>query len=130
MNAMKVFSWFNKPQLDLENEMMQTRNTLKAQQVQYAELTGRNLQLQQRVDYLQGVVDDINARESSIQSFAVDFKLLNAFCVERQFDDKGTAYTTIGWLDKDGKSKEWHLACNQDAHEALVKQFIAVKFHK
>lgn len=124
MNAMKLYSWFTKPQRELEAEMAKTTNLVEVYKTRYDELAARNTLLQERVSYLEHLKKDLQARETSILSYAIDFKLLNVFSVERQFDDKGNAYTTLGWLDKDGHSQEWDLYCNQDAHEALVVQFI------
>jgi hypothetical protein len=125
MNAMAIYSWFNKPQRELEAEMAATRRMLHDQQDRYAELAAHNERLQQRVVYLEQLEKDLQARETSIRSYAVDFKLLNVFSVERQFDGKGNSYTTMGWLDNAGACHEWNWHCNQDTHEELVKQFIA-----
>lgn len=124
MNAMKLFSWFTKPQRELESEMAKTANLVEVYKTRYDELASRNTLLQQRVDYLTNLEKDLQARETSITSYAIDFKLLNAVSIERDFDDKGNPLTSIGWMDKDGRMQEWYFQCNQDAHEALVKQFI------
>jgi len=123
MNAMKLFSWFNKPQHDLDKSIDNLHQLIETHKNRYAELAVRNDYLQERVNRLETLEKDIQARETSLPSYVVNFKLLNAFSVEKQFDDKGNGYTTIGWLDKDGHAQEWSLYCNQDAHEALVTKF-------
>jgi len=125
MNAMKLFSWITKPQRDLEASIDGVHNIVKEQREQINALTAQNELLRERVQYLELMEKDLRARETSIESYAVDFDKLNAFSVERQFDDKGNPYTTIGWLDQNSVSQEWYLYANQDAHEQLVKEFRA-----
>jgi hypothetical protein len=83
--------------------------------------------------------------EMSKASFSVDWKTMNAFSVERGWDN-GTHKTTIGYLlqepcvhtEHDGNQnvvykdivREWVLYCSADEHERLVKEFNEYKGSK
>jgi hypothetical protein len=83
--------------------------------------------------------------EMSKASFSVDWKTMNAFSVERGWDN-GTHKTTIGYLlqepcvhtETDGNQnvvykdivREWVLYCSADEHERLVKEFNEYKSNK
>lgn len=66
--------------------------------------------------------------EVSNSGFAVNFKLLNAFSIERAVIEKNSEYhfdrgvTNIGYLIR-GKMHEWIFECSLETHERLVKEF-------
>jgi hypothetical protein len=76
--------------------------------------------------------------EYSKASYSIDWKKINAFSIERMWDN-GNQKTVIGYMQHDpvvttegeGESKvtykdvvrEWTLYCTHDEHQRLVKQF-------
>jgi len=78
-----------------------------------------------------------NERYNVIENcgFEVDFKMLNAFSIEREIipSDLTNRYdrevTTIGYKEN-GKLEEWNLSCSRETHERLVKEFKAYVLFK
>ncbi len=57
----------------------------------------------------------------------VDFEKMDAFSIERTYDDKHGAATIIGYKHRcnavEVEIREWNLACSQATHDRLVKEF-------
>jgi hypothetical protein len=123
MNAMKLFSWFNKPQRDLEASINGVNTSLKEVLAQNEKLKAENAQLGQYKAWY----DQQQEIAAQPQSYAIAFAAINAFSIERGLNSTGVPITTIGWLDKEGGTNEWYFHCNQDTHEGLVRQFKAYK---
>lgn len=67
-------------------------------------------------------------REMLSCSFGFNFNKINTFAIER-CKDNDSYVTVIGYLDKDGEVKEWHLECDQTTHEELVKQWRQAQYN-
>jgi len=67
------------------------------------------------------VIFDMNELKQFSCSF--DFKAMNAFSIERQYDFKlQTDVTVIGYV-KNENIEEWCIHCSKESHEELVKKF-------
>jgi len=123
MNAMKLFSWFTKPQRDLEDSINSVHKSIKELITENEKLKADNQELSQYKEWF------TQQRELAAQpqSYAIDFAAINAFSIERGVNQHDAPTTTIGWLDKEGRTNEWYFYCSQDTHEGLVRQF---KFYK
>lgn len=98
------------------------------------ELETENKNLSYAVDAYKKRLED----EYSKASYSIDWKKINAFSIERMWDN-GTQKTVIGYMQQDpvvttegeGESKvtykdvvrEWTLYCTHEEHQRLVKQF-------
>lgn len=96
------------------------------------DLDARLQEAQNKVLALENQIKVMTAEEANA-SFAVDFKTINAFSVERNVHD-GRPCTIIGYLlpketVKDGGItntdvvREWYLYCSINKHESLVQEF-------
>ena len=71
---------------------------------------------------------DVIKGEISNASFSIDWKIMNAFSIERNYDHRSIK-TIIGYLVND-VIHEWSLYCSADEHERLVKEFNVYKGEK
>jgi hypothetical protein len=82
--------------------------------VEYEDLKNENKRLK-----------DVIKGEISNAACSVDWKIMNAFSIERNYDHRSIK-TIIGYLVND-VVHEWSLYCSADEHERLVKEFNAYK---
>ena len=68
---------------------------------------------------------DVIKGEISNAAFSIDWKIMNAFSIERNYDDRSIK-TIIGYFVNNGVHA-WSLYCSADEHERLVKEFNAYK---
>jgi hypothetical protein len=68
---------------------------------------------------------DVIKGEISNAAFSINWKVMNAFSVERNYDHRSIK-TIIGYLVNDVVN-EWSLYCSADEHERLVKEFNSYK---
>jgi len=59
----------------------------------------------------------------------VDFEFMNAFSVERTLLE-GVTVTSVGYFDKQNKTREWFLYTSEETHQRLVNEFREYKFNK
>jgi hypothetical protein len=59
----------------------------------------------------------------------VDFDFMNAFSVERTLLNH-VAVTSVGYFDRDNKTREWFLYTSEETHQRLVNEFREYKFNK
>jgi hypothetical protein len=71
---------------------------------------------------------DVIKGEISNGACSVDWKIMNAFSIERNYDHRSIK-TIIGYFVNDVVN-EWSLYCSADEHERLVKEFNAYKGSK
>lgn len=95
---------------------------------------------QMRLDHIDALNKAVN-KDVDTAEFAMDFKLCNAFAIERNSKD-GKAVTIVGhFLNEpvaftDGNVankqsiKEWYMYCSQEQHNKLVEQFNSAKAKK
>ena len=103
----------------------------------YADALKRIKELEAEVERLQYANKAYQTRlvdEYSKASYSVDFAKMNAFSIERHWDN-GTQKTIIGYILQEPFSttegeysskdvvREWNLLCSHEEHERLVKQF-------
>lgn len=95
-----------------------------------AHLEFLNQQLQIARDYFAKENYELRCKlyDSAVNSeMQVDFEKMNAFSIERIYDDKHPPATIIGYKHKvselEVQIKEWNLACSQATHDRLVKEF-------
>ena len=82
--------------------------------VEYEDLKNENKRLK-----------DVIKGEISNAAFSINWKVMNAFSVERNYDHRSIK-TIIGYLVND-VVHEWSLYCSADEHERLVKEFNSYK---
>lgn len=58
--------------------------------------------------------------------FEIDFDALKAFSVERKLAS-GVELTCIGYLNNEGRIKEWQFICSRETHNRLAKEFVLYK---
>jgi hypothetical protein len=68
---------------------------------------------------------DVIKGEISNAAFSIDWKIMNAFSIERNYDHRSIK-TIIGYF-VNNVVHEWSLYCSADEHERLVKEFNAYK---
>jgi hypothetical protein len=107
----------------------------------YADALKRIKELESEVERLEYANKAYQTRlvdDYSKASYSLDFAKMNAFSIERNWDN-GTQKTIIGYMlqepvvttEGEGSSKvtykdvvrEWSLFCSHEEHERLVKQF-------
>jgi hypothetical protein len=59
----------------------------------------------------------------------VDFEFMNAFSVERTLLE-GVTVTSVGYFDRQNKTREWFLYTSEETHQRLVNEFREYKFNK
>jgi hypothetical protein len=59
----------------------------------------------------------------------VDFEFMNAFSVERTLLG-GVPVTSVGYFDRQNKTREWFLYTSEETHQRLVNEFREYKFNK
>jgi proteasome assembly chaperone (PAC2) family protein len=64
---------------------------------------------------------DVIKGEISNAAFSIDWKIMNAFSIERNYDHRSIK-TIIGYF-VNNVVHEWSLYCSADEHERLVKEF-------
>lgn len=90
------------------------------------ELQREILRLKDSLEEAQRVVADVKAEISNCD-FSFDFANINAFSIERNFDNN-LPVTVIGYLTNDkNETKEWYLYCSTEQHQKLVEQFNRIK---
>lgn len=62
-----------------------------------------------------------NYKSTYDSEFALDYRQMNAFSIERLCRD-GQAVTVIGYF-LNSQVREWNLYCNEERHQELVNQF-------
>jgi proteasome assembly chaperone (PAC2) family protein len=68
---------------------------------------------------------DVIKGEISNATFSINWKVMNAFSIERNYDHRSIK-TIIGYF-VNNVVHEWSLYCSADEHERLVKEFNAYK---
>lgn len=93
----------------------------------------QELQLENRIKDLEEYIKSLESSSRNL-TFAFDFNAVNAFSIERNWNN-GKVCTIIGYtvdeqtIHDNGKIldkqtvKEWYLYCSDDQHEKLVKEF-------
>lgn len=90
------------------------------------ELQREILRLKDTLEETQRIVANVK-REISNCEFSFDFANINAFSIERNFDNN-LPVTVIGFLTNDkNETKEWYLYCSTEQHQRLVEQFNKIK---
>ena len=116
--------WFgSKERTELDEayrEVAQLQKTLDSQ------ISLAASRLQELNDLKRDLID-----QSRSCSVAVDFEMMDAFSIERMYDDGGLGRTVIGYLkslpDTEPNVAEWTLYCNEEIHEKLVEEFRVYK---
>lgn len=90
------------------------------------ELRREVLRLKDALEDTQRIVANVKMEISNCD-FSFDFANVNAFSIERTFDNN-LPLTVIGFFINDkNDTKEWYLSCTTDQHQKLVDQFNKVK---
>lgn len=120
-----MFNWFIKPQKELEKAIHDSDVELK--------------RVKNELEIANGRLNNIKKTSSSLP-FHFDFKKMNAFSIERNFNNHEPC-TIIGYVIKethvsnnDGVItttykdviKEWYLYCDENEHKKLAEEFAKI----